>query len=112
MEALVRSLNYVIAQNRGSRLEKIVLSGTASHLKKLECYLSDKLGIPVERMQNRLLSEISEQIPESRGQSGRWATALGLALFGEGLESMGSNPSVEKEIAVGAEIGQSQEVAP
>ena len=100
VEGLVRSLNYVIAQQRGSRLDKIVLCGTTSHIRKLDCYFSDKLRIPVERMQNRLLSEITEQLPETRAQTGRWATALGLAMYGEEFDPTGSTQSVEKEIPV------------
>ena len=100
LEGLIRSLNYVIAQQRGSRLEKILLCGTASHLHKLECYFTDKLGIPVERMRNRLLSEITEQLPEPKAQTGRWTTALGLALYREEFDSTGSNQSAEKEIPI------------
>ena len=100
VESLVRSLNYVIAQQRDSRLDKIVLCGTTSHMQKLDCYFSDKLRIGVERMRHRLLSEIAEQLPKPRAQTGRWATALGLALYGEEFEPAGSTPSVEKEIPV------------
>jgi len=100
VEGLVRSLNSVIAQQRGSRLYKIVLCGTTSHMQKLDCYFSDKLEIRVERMRHRLLSEIAEQLPKSKAQTGRWTTALGLALYGEVFDFTGSKQSVENKIPV------------
>jgi len=83
VEGLIRSLNYVINEQNGVPLEKIVLCGAASHLQNLDTFLSEQFAISVERYTHPLLEEIMDSLPVSRAFPGRWTTALGLALAKE-----------------------------
>lgn len=80
IEGLIRSLNYVIAQNRNASMSRLLLSGTASHLPRLSDYMSDQLEIPVEPVSHFLLDEINTSLPGSRAFSGSWCMATALAL--------------------------------
>ena len=84
IEAIIRSLNYVISCPGNSRLSEICLCGSGAHLKNLDSYLHDRFGLPVSIYSNSILDEIVPYLPPSQSGSGKWATALGLALAGEG----------------------------
>ncbi len=85
VEGLIRSLNYIIAEYPGAQLHKILLTGSASHTAHLTDYLTGQFEIPVERLNHDLLQEITAGLPASRADSGRWTTALGLALGKEAM---------------------------
>lgn len=80
IEGVIRSLNYVISQQRNVRMTKLLLSGTASHTRHLNSYLAEKLEIPVEHLSQEILSEILQSLPLSRATSGSWCIATSLAL--------------------------------
>ncbi|MBN1844381.1 MAG: pilus assembly protein PilM [Sedimentisphaerales bacterium] len=82
LEALTRSLNYVITNHPQGRLHKIYLAGSAAHLRNLDVFMTEQFGLPVERLHTELLDEIVSGLPASRAQAGGWVTALGLALAG------------------------------
>ncbi|MBN2377535.1 MAG: pilus assembly protein PilM [Sedimentisphaerales bacterium] len=84
VEAIIRSLNYVISCPGNSRLSEICLCGSGAHLKNLDSYLHDRFGLPVSIYSNVILDEIIPYLPPSQSGSGKWATVLGLALAGEG----------------------------
>jgi Tfp pilus assembly PilM family ATPase len=79
-EGVIRSLNYVITEQRGARLKAIYVTGAAGHTKALCSYLSGVFGIPVENLNASILDEIVSPLPQSRVNPGAWTTALGLAL--------------------------------
>ena len=83
VKGLTRSLNYVITDHGGARLEKILLCGSAAHTWNLDHYLAQQFDLPVDIMQHPLLSGIAEYLPASRAHGGSWTTALGLALIKE-----------------------------
>jgi len=80
VEGLTRSLNYVITNYQGARLQKIYLAGAAAHTQNLDRYLADKFELPVKIITHPLLAEITSNLPATRAQAGNWTTALGLAL--------------------------------
>ena len=80
VEGLMRSLNYVITNCQGARLQKIVLAGAASHTENLDRFLADQFELPVKIITHPLLAEITSNLPATRAQAGNWTTALGLAL--------------------------------
>ena len=84
VEAIIRSLNYVISCPGNSRLSEICLCGSGAHLKNLDSYLCDRFGLPVSIYSNVILEDITPYLPPSQSGSGKWATALGLALAGAG----------------------------
>jgi len=86
VEWLIRSLNYVVAEQQGAQLDRILLCGSASHTKNLDRLLTEQFGMPVKIISHPLLAEILEYLPASRAQSGTWATALGLAMLKGGQE--------------------------
>ena len=83
VKGMTRSLNYIITEYGGARLEKIQLCGAAAHTRNLNHYLAHQFDLPVDIMPHPLLSEIAEYLPPSRAQVGSWTTALGLALIKE-----------------------------
>jgi Tfp pilus assembly PilM family ATPase len=83
VEGLIRSLNYVINEQNGVPLEKIILCGAASHLQNFDVFLAEQFSISVERYSHPLLDDLMKCMPASRAFSGRWTTALGLALAKE-----------------------------
>lgn len=83
VEGLIRTLNYVIAENSGSVLKKILLSGQGAHTSNMTEFLSDQFELPVEIISHRLLDEIKGFLPASRANIGAWTVALGLALTEE-----------------------------
>lgn len=99
-EGVIRSLNYVISQQRGARMTKLLLSGTASHLKHLDSYLAQQLEIPVEPLSNPLLTELLRAMPASRATNGSWCVATGLA-----LAEFTENPKQRVVQAETAEVG-------
>lgn len=79
-EGIIRSLNYVITEQRGARLKAIYVTGAAGHTKALCAYLSGVFGIPVENINASIIDDIVSPLPQSRANPGAWTTALGLAL--------------------------------
>jgi len=88
VEGLIRSLNYIIAEYPGAELQKILLTGAASHTARLTDYLTEQFEIPVELLDHHLLRQITAALPASRAESGRWTAALGLALGKEALSCL------------------------
>ena len=80
VKGLTRALNYVISENSGSSLEKILLCGSAGHTRNIDHFLGKEFELPVEILSHPLLGEIIEYLPTTRAFTGTWATALGLAL--------------------------------
>ncbi len=80
VEGLTRSLNYVITNYPGARLQKIYLTGAGAHTRNLDRYLTDQFELPVQVLGHRLLSELTDSLPATRAQGGNWTTALGLSL--------------------------------
>ena len=83
VQGLTRSLNYVISEQNGARLEKILLCGSASHTRNLDNFLGQEFSLPVDVFSHSLLEEITKYLPATRSHSGTWGTALGLALTEE-----------------------------
>ena len=80
VEGLTRSLNYVITNYPGARLQKLYLAGAAAHTRNLDRYLTDQFELPVHIIAHPLLSKLMDALPATRAQAGNWTTALGLAL--------------------------------
>ena len=83
VEALIRTLNYVIAEQGSARLDRILLSGSAGVMGNLDQFLNEYFELPVVHIANPLLDEITRYLPSTRCNIGSWTTALGLALAGE-----------------------------
>ena len=83
VEALIRTLNYVIAEQGSARLDRILLSGSAGVMDNLDQFLNEYFELPVVHIANPLLDEITRYLPLTRCNIGSWTTALGLALAGE-----------------------------
>ena len=83
VEGLIRTLNYIIAEHRQARLEKIILCGSAAHTMNLDRYLVEQFELPVELISHYLLDDIVSYLPPTRANAGSWATAMGLALAKE-----------------------------
>ena len=83
VEALTRTLNYVIAEQSSARLDRILLSGSAGVMDNLDQFLNEYFELPVVHIANPLLAEITRYLPSTRCNIGSWTTALGLALAGE-----------------------------
>ena len=83
VEALIRTLNYVIAEQGSARLDRILLSGSAGVMDNLDQFLNEYFELPVVHIANPLLDEITRYLPSTRCNIGSWTTALGLALAGE-----------------------------
>ncbi|MCK5269453.1 MAG: pilus assembly protein PilM [Sedimentisphaerales bacterium] len=83
VEALIRTLNYVIAEQSSARLDRILLSGSAGVMDNLDQFLNEYFELPVVHIANPLLAEITRYLPSTRCNIGSWTTALGLALAGE-----------------------------
>jgi type IV pilus assembly protein PilM len=94
-ESVIRSLNYVISRQRGARLIRLLLAGTASHTQQLDAYLSDRLEIPVEHIVHPVLRDICQALPASRATCGSWCVATGLAL--SAFENFQERSKVEKQ---------------
>jgi len=82
VEALIRTLNYVIAEQSSARLDRILLSGSAGVMDNLDQFLNESFELPVVHIANPLLDEITRYLPSTRCNIGSWTTALGLALAG------------------------------
>ncbi len=80
IEGLIRSLNYVITDQRGARLKRVLLSGSGSYMHNFKEYLSQEFGMQVDWIQHPLTDEIIEILPASRALAGSWSLATGLAL--------------------------------
>jgi len=83
VEALIRTLNYVIAEQSNARLDRILLSGSAGVMGNLDQFLNEYFELPVVHIAHPLLDEITRYLPSTRCNIGSWTTALGLALAGE-----------------------------
>lgn len=83
VEALIRTLNYVIAEQGSTRLDRILLCGSAGVMDNLDRFLNEYFELPVVHIANPLLAEITRYLPSTRCNIGSWTTALGLALAGE-----------------------------
>jgi len=80
VEGLTRSLNYIINEQRGAVLQRIILCGSAAHLKNLDSFLAQQFPLPVHYCRHPLIKQITELLPPTRICPGAWTTALGLAL--------------------------------
>lgn len=80
VEGLMRSLNYVITNCQGARLQNIYLAGAAAHTRNLDRYLTGQFELPVQVISHPVLAEITCTLPATRAQTGNWTTAMGLAL--------------------------------
>ncbi|MCK4628636.1 MAG: rod shape-determining protein, partial [Sedimentisphaerales bacterium] len=83
VEAVIRTLNYVIAEQNNARLDRILLSGSAGIMSNLDQFLKEYFELPVVHIAHPLLDEITRYLPSTRRNIGSWTTALGLALAGE-----------------------------
>lgn len=88
-QALTRALNYVVTNRSQAQLQRILLTGSAAHLKNLTAFLTEQFELPVQLLDHPLLQEITDALPPRYALAGPWTTALGLALY-QGDPSHGS----------------------
>ena len=79
--SLTRALNYVVANRAQAQLKRILLTGSAAHLKNLPDFLTHQFELPVQLLDHPLLHEITNALPRPQAIAGPWTTALGLALY-------------------------------
>ena len=104
IEALIRSLNYVITDQGGASLTHVLVCGGTGYTHGLTDFLSQQFEIPVTRLCHPLLEQAKYWLPESRDNLGSWVTAMGLALQqvdlpGSPRSSKSSVPKQSRELS-------------
>ena len=84
IEQSFKFFSYQVSQSQIAKFDRIILTGGASNLKKIEAFLSDRLSVPVEKLDPfaslRLQDSLRVRRSDPAGDGARFASAAGLAL--------------------------------
>ena len=85
IEHSFKFFSYQVTQSQIAKFDRVILTGGAANLKKIENFLSDRLAVPVEKLDPFFSMRVQEALRGQRkniSEDGlRVASALGLAIF-------------------------------
>lgn len=85
IEHSFKFFSYQVAQSQIAKFDRVILTGGAANLKKMDQFLSDRLAVPVERFDPFFSMRVQETLRTQRANLSedglKFASALGLALF-------------------------------
>ncbi len=84
IEHSFKSFSYQISQSQISKFDRVVLTGGSANLKKIDSFLSDRLAVPVDRLDPFYSLGVQDALRAQRRDlpedGPRFASAVGLAL--------------------------------
>jgi type IV pilus assembly protein PilM len=84
IEHSFKFFSYQVTQSQISKFDRVILTGGAANLKKIENFLSDRLAVPVEKLNPfssiRMQEALKNQRTNPLEDGLKFASALGLAL--------------------------------
>ena len=84
VEQSFKSFSYQVSQSQIVKFDRIILTGGAANLKKIDSFLADRLSVPVEKMDpffSLLIQEaLRKRRPNLSEDGARFASAAGLAV--------------------------------
>ena len=84
IEHSFKFFSYQVTQSQIAKFDRVILTGGASNLKKIDQFLGDRLAVPVEKFDPffsmRLQETLRGQRPNLSEDGSKFASALGLAL--------------------------------
>ncbi len=84
IEQSFKSFSYQVSQSQITKFDRIILTGGAANLKKMDSFLADRLAVPVEKMDSFSSLRIQEDLRKRRTNlsedGARFASAVGLVL--------------------------------
>jgi type IV pilus assembly protein PilM len=84
VEHSFKFFSYQVSQSQISKFDRIILTGGASNVKKMDQFLSDRLSVPVDRLDPffslRVQDTLKTRRPNLAEDGARFASAAGLAL--------------------------------
>ncbi len=93
IEHSFKFFSYQVTQSQISKFDRVILTGGAANLKKIEKFLADRLAVPVEKLDPFISMRVQEALKSQRtnfSEDGpKFASALGLVIL-ETPENPGS----------------------
>jgi len=84
IEHSFKSFSYQVSQSQITKFDRVILTGGAANLKKIDRFLADRLSVPVEKIDPFQSMHIPEALKSKRANlaedGARFASAAGLAL--------------------------------
>lgn len=84
VEHSFKSFSYQVSQSQIAKFDRVILTGGAANLKKIENFLADRLSVPVDKLDPFFSLRVQETLKNQRrniAEDGlRFASAAGLAL--------------------------------
>ncbi len=106
IEQSFKFFSYQVSQSQISKFDRVILTGGASSLKKIDTFLTDRLSVPVERLDPffglRMQDALKNRnVPEA---GARFAAAAGLALSNTAIAPNLLASDKKKRVAISKQI--------